>query len=167
MLASHVMIFMLYIQVKLSLLKRNITLETWLVKSTCMSVLWSYFQAQFKTISCATTPLPLPLTFFLSLLFTSLHLCLVWPDTMRSGCCLLLPSLKSQRICRVTTIVLPYWSLTGHIEAQQDFKGTKAVYCIVLSSKWRSPSSYGEQSLEMSAERRFMGEEAKGEMVNY
>lgn len=77
------------------------------------------------------------------------------------------PSLKAQWIWRVTAIVFPYWSLTGHIEAQQDFKGTKAVYCIVLSSKWRSPSSYGDQSLEMSAERGSMGEEAKREMVNY
>ncbi len=72
------------------------------------------------------------------------------------------PSLKAQWICRVTAIVLPYWSLTGHIEAQQDFKGTKAVYCIVLSSKWRSLSSYGEGSLVISAERGSMGEQVKG-----
>lgn len=71
------------------------------------------------------------------------------------------PSLKAQWICGVTAIVFPYWSLTGHIEAQQDFKGTKAVYCIVLSSKWRSPSSYGDQSLEMS-EERFDGGGSKG-----
>lgn len=50
-------------------------------------------------------------------------------------------SLKACRNCGVMAIVCSHWSLTGHIVAQQDIKETKAVCCIVLRSKWRSPSS--------------------------
>lgn len=161
--------FLCYIQVKWSLIIINLTrIEV----QVCL-----FFDLPSK-FSSKQTQNPLPSTSLTLALFLfhwhllssySLHHSIFaqWPDTMRSGCCLFCAFFKGQWICRVMAIVLPYWSLTGHIEAQQDFKGTKAVYCIVLSSKWRSPSSYREQSLEMSAERGSLGEEMKRGMVNY
>lgn len=139
-----------------------------------MFVLWSSIQVQFKTNSHVKSPFPLPAWHLLSSFsfdtFPLPTLCITpflpsgqTPCGLDAVC--FAPSIKAQWICRLMAIVLPYWSLTGHIEAQQDFKRTKAVYCIVLSSKWRSPSSYREQSLEMSAERRHVGEEVKGEWL--